>query len=214
MYIQQIDIKNFRLLLNCTLNLEERTTVIVGRNNSGKTSLTELFRRLLNQNSPSFRLEDFSLSSHDQFWNAFLLMRQAAEADAIREALPIIEVKLTIRYGARPSALGLLSEFIVDLNLDCVDAQIVFRYQLADGQTEAIFENLNIDTTLSVPEQKRLFCRAMRERIPQHYAAIVLAVDPGDPTNQKPVNSPRFVPSFRVDSSTPNAAWMIPHIKI
>ena len=114
-------------------------------------------------------------------------MRQAAEADAIREALPIIEVKLTIRYGARPSALGLLSEFIVDLNLDCVDAQIVFRYQLADGQTEAIFENLNIDTTLSVPEQKRLFCRAMRERIPQHYAAIVLAVDPGDPTNQKPV---------------------------
>lgn len=37
MRVQKIDIKNFRLLQDVSLFLEERTTVIVGRNNSGKT---------------------------------------------------------------------------------------------------------------------------------------------------------------------------------
>jgi predicted ATP-dependent endonuclease of OLD family len=47
MRIDKIEIKNFRLLRAVNLSLEETTTVVVGRNNSGKTSLTELFRRLL-----------------------------------------------------------------------------------------------------------------------------------------------------------------------
>ena len=47
MYIKKVEVKNFRLLKDVTLTLEEKATVIVGRNNSGKTSLTEFFRRLL-----------------------------------------------------------------------------------------------------------------------------------------------------------------------
>lgn len=187
MHIRQIEVKNFRLLLDCSLQLEERTTVIVGRNNSGKTSLAELFRRLLTHSSPSFRLEDFSLSAHADLWNAFLLARQDADADMIRSALPAIELGLTIQYGTQASPLGLLSEFIVDLDPDCVEAHIVFRYQLADGQTKAFFDDLAIEASLPEPEQKRLLCRAMRERIPRFYVAAVYAIDPADPTNQKPV---------------------------
>lgn len=52
MKIKKISIMNFRLLQNVTLSLENETTVIVGRNNSGKTSLTELFRRLLSDTTP------------------------------------------------------------------------------------------------------------------------------------------------------------------
>lgn len=36
MRIHQVEIKNFRLLADAELVLEEQTTVIVGRNNSGK----------------------------------------------------------------------------------------------------------------------------------------------------------------------------------
>lgn len=45
MKIEKVEINNFRLLKNTSLSLQEKTTVIVGRNNSGKTSLTEIFRR-------------------------------------------------------------------------------------------------------------------------------------------------------------------------
>lgn len=57
MQIKKIEVKNFRLLKDVELFLETRTTVIVGRNNSGKTSLAELFRRLLLENSANFRLD-------------------------------------------------------------------------------------------------------------------------------------------------------------
>lgn len=47
MRIESVEIKNFRLLADATLALEEQTTVIVGRNNSGKTSLSEVIKRLM-----------------------------------------------------------------------------------------------------------------------------------------------------------------------
>ena len=73
MKITQISIKNFRLLEDVELCLEDGATVIVGRNNSGKTSLTELFRRLLDEKALRFKLEDFSLGVHEQFWGAYEL---------------------------------------------------------------------------------------------------------------------------------------------
>ena len=59
MYISDVEIYNFRLLQKVSFSLEKFTTVIVGRNNSGKTSVIELFRKRLNGNA-SFRLEDFN----------------------------------------------------------------------------------------------------------------------------------------------------------
>jgi predicted ATP-dependent endonuclease of OLD family len=71
MKLRKIQIKKFCLLTDIKLLLEDKATVIVRRNNSGKTSLTELFRRLLTDSTQNFCLEDFSLSSSDDFWQAF-----------------------------------------------------------------------------------------------------------------------------------------------
>ena len=67
MRITKVEVSNFRLLEDVKLTFEQGTTVVVGRNNSGKTSLTELFRRLSSEERPKFRLEDFSLGIHAQF---------------------------------------------------------------------------------------------------------------------------------------------------
>ena len=70
MLIHQVAIKNFRLLADVDLVLEDQTTVIVGRNNSGKTSLSEVMRRLLADGSAAFQLEDFSSACYDHFCEA------------------------------------------------------------------------------------------------------------------------------------------------
>ena len=88
MKIRGISVQNFRLLENVEICLEDDTTLIVGRNNSGKTSLTELFRRLLDERSPEFRLEDFSLGTHERFWEALGLSRAGEEDDVVRHSLP------------------------------------------------------------------------------------------------------------------------------
>lgn len=46
MRIHQVQINNFRRLADVELVLEEQTTVIVGRNNNGKTSLSDIILRL------------------------------------------------------------------------------------------------------------------------------------------------------------------------
>jgi predicted ATP-dependent endonuclease of OLD family len=65
MHIEKIAIKNFRLLKDSSLSLQDQTTVIVGRNNCGKTSLTEIFRRFSKRGK--FKLEDFSQSKSWSF---------------------------------------------------------------------------------------------------------------------------------------------------
>ncbi|MGR6588762.1 AAA family ATPase [Stutzerimonas sp. R75] len=67
MKLRHAKIKNFRLLADVQLALEDLTTVVVGRNNSGKTSLSEIIRRLLAEGSAAFQLEDFSSACYDRF---------------------------------------------------------------------------------------------------------------------------------------------------
>ena len=185
MHINDIAIKNFRLLEDVSLSLEQRTTVIVGRNNSGKTSLTELFRRLLTDKSPNFRLEDFSLSAHDNFWEAYRSLGAGEENNVVREVLPAIEISLSVNYENDTASYGPLSEFIIDLNTDCTEALIKIRYELEKGKLQAFFENIELNGEVSEEEQKATFFNVIKDRVPKLYAARIYAEDPDDPTNQK-----------------------------
>jgi len=186
MHLQKLEVRNFRLLANVELLLEKQTTVIVGRNNSGKTSLAELFRRLLSGTTPSFRLEDFSLSTHNDFWKAFCAHQNGIPEDDVRMMLPVVEVKLTVAYAKDEANLGGLGECIIDLDPECEQAVILINYHVKEGNISSLFEDLQkFEADEPEPEQKTRFCRAIRERVPRHYAWSVQAVDPGDPTNKK-----------------------------
>ncbi|MEO1146649.1 MAG: AAA family ATPase [Cyanobacteria bacterium J06638_22] len=148
MNIKTIEVENFRLLESVSLSLERETTVIVGRNNSGKTSLTELFRRLLSDSKPKFQLEDFSLSAHENFWNAFkLAFIENEEAATIRKELPTIEVRLLVSYKdeiENNKNFSALSDFIIDLDQNCSEALIIIRYELREGSIHNFFDSLGI----------------------------------------------------------------------
>lgn len=185
MHISKIDIRNFRLLENVSLSLEKRTTVIVGRNNSGKTSLTELFRRLLTDKTPNFRLEDFSLSAHEKFWQAFEQLQAGENENKVRTTLPAIEISLSVDYEDIAASYGPLSEFIIDLNTDCTETLIKVRYELEKGKLQTLFEDIEINREMSTEEQKAAFFKSIKDRIPKLYAARIYAEDPNDGTNQK-----------------------------
>jgi putative ATP-dependent endonuclease of OLD family len=180
MKIRDITVKNFRLLEDVSLCLENDTTLIVGRNNCGKTSLTELFRRLLAESSPKFRLEDFSLGTHERFLEARELFTNDEEENVVRERLPAISIALGIEYLADED-LGTLSDFIVDLNDACTTAKIVVTYAVGAGKIGDLFADVGDD--------RRGFFRAIRERVPKLFEARVVAQDPNDPTNTKILES-------------------------
>ncbi|AKC80649.1 hypothetical protein XB05_19335 [Xanthomonas arboricola] len=180
MHLKQIDVKNFRLLHDARLLLENRTTVIVGRNNSGKTSLTEVMKRLLSDASPSFSLEDFSFCCYDQFWDSHLQKSENEDEAEIRKILPAIEVRLRFSYE-KGEHLGLLSEFIVDLDPECTGALAVVRYALKDGKLTELFGDFAETDEDARPD----FFRLLRDRIPSLYETTFVAIDPNDETNVK-----------------------------
>lgn len=182
MYIKEIQITNFRLLRETSLSLEKESTVIVGRNNSGKTSLTEIFRRFF-QNETKFKFEDFSLASMSMFNEALKAKLEGEDESEVRELLPSIDLTLKIDYFDNKDNYGALSEFIIDLDENQTEAIIKISYQLTAGKVEALYNGLtkeNKDTIYSV----------LKISLHNLYSTIIYAIDPTNPANIKIINSP------------------------
>jgi len=148
MNIKEISVKNFRLLNDVQISLADTTTLVVGRNNSGKTSLTEIFKRIFSDRASSFSLEDFSLSAHEQFWEAYQLYTIGKKEEEVREVLPFIEVRLDFEYE-KEEDIGALGHFVIDLNTDCTTAIAVVKYELGKGKIKDFFSKFETNQRLS-----------------------------------------------------------------
>ena len=183
MHIHKVTVKNFRLLVDTDLVLENQTTLIVGRNNSGKTSLSEVIRRFLMDPNPKFQIEDFSISSYDKFCEALKARNSGQQDDEVRALIPSIELRILVEYDPEQPELGALSDFVIDLDPDCKEALVVARYGLRDGAIESLFAD---QPTNDLTDQDRLvFFQNLRQRIPSLFTTKLWAEDPNDPTNQK-----------------------------
>jgi putative ATP-dependent endonuclease of the OLD family len=100
------------------LVLGEQATLIVGQNNSGKTSFSEVIRRFLVDQKPKFRIEDFSNASYDGFCEALKVKNAGKQDEDIRALIPSIGLRLLFRYDPDQPKLGSLSDFVIDLDPD------------------------------------------------------------------------------------------------
>ena len=191
MKIKSVEIKNFRLLSKAKLDFEDVVTVIVGRNNSGKTSLAEVLRRFLGDSSPKFQLEDFSSTSYDCFIEAKHCCGKGFDEEKTRLAMPCIELRINIEYSISDASLGILSEFIIELDPTCLTTTIVIRYELEGGSINKFFKDADCGEE---DEDITSFFRKIRENIPKLYTINSFVEDPNDVTNVK------FVPLSAVRS--------------
>lgn len=109
MYISKVSVKNFRLLKNSTLNLEAQEdkdlSILIGRNNSGKTSFIVLFDKFLIR-AGTFDFDDFSHEVRKKILNI------NEQTDVHELSIKLI---IEITYTADDN-LANLSEFILDLS--------------------------------------------------------------------------------------------------
>jgi len=183
MHLHKVSVRNFRLLTDVELVLEDQATLVVGRNNSGKTSLSEAIRRFLVDQNPKFQIEDFSNASYDGFCDALMAKNAGGQDDEVRALIPSIELRLLFRYDDEQPELGPLSDFIINLDPDCNEALVVARYELRDGAIESLFADHPVDGLAE--EDRRAFFQMLRERVPGLFDASIWAVDPNDLTNRK-----------------------------
>ena len=185
MLLKSAKIKNFRLLAEVELVLEEKSTVVVGRNNSGKTSLSEVMRRFLKEGTPRFHLEDFSSACYDQFCAALDAFHAGEEEGAVRQKLPTIELRLVCSYDPNNLSLGPLAPFVIDLEPNSSTAIAILSYELEDGGIKALFAET---PTPPLTAQTRLaYFKLLRDRILKHFKMNIWAEDPNDPTNKREI---------------------------
>jgi predicted ATP-dependent endonuclease of OLD family len=109
MYINKIEVQNFRLLKHSILDLEnqedKKLSILIGRNNSGKTSFIVLFDKFLRRSSV-FNFDDFPIATRKSIFE----INEATDVHDIS-----IKLILEITYSDRDN-LENLSDFILDLN--------------------------------------------------------------------------------------------------
>ncbi|MBS1042202.1 AAA family ATPase [Gluconobacter cerinus] len=96
MKVSLVAIRNFRRLENVEIDLEERESIFVGPNNSGKTSATAIFRCFLG--GREFKIHDFSVARMANF-DAFVATGDARQ-------LPVISLDLWFTIDPESIAFG------------------------------------------------------------------------------------------------------------
>lgn len=140
MHIEQIHIENFRLLKTSTLDLRTSTTLLVGKNNTGKTSFAVLLEKFLTKTD--FCFEDFSICARD----ALLSIDAETNVDELS-----IRLLMKIKYNEHDD-ISVLSNFMLDLDdtrrhtnvlLECeIDREKLVRDQPESGEKrKKFFEN-------------------------------------------------------------------------
>ncbi|WP_343741638.1 ATP-dependent endonuclease [Herbaspirillum huttiense] len=182
MKIKTIKIKNFRLLHNISLQLEDETTVVVGRNNCGKTSFSDIIRKFLSERS-TFEIEDFSSACYDQFCEAHREYLEGTDVERVRAIVPSIELRLHVEYDPKIPSFGPLSQFILDDDDDCTEAIIVCSRSVASGKIADLFEG-HQKALLNGDDADRLaLFRSLAERVPHLFATRIWAENPLDPSD-------------------------------
>ncbi|MBD3678666.1 MAG: AAA family ATPase [Rhodobacteraceae bacterium] len=122
MKIDRIEARNFRRLEKVSAGIDERETVFVGPNNSGKTSATSIFRCFLGQRK--FRIYDFSVSRIADF-DAFGMDQDAQD-------LPSIELDIWFKVDPDSIEFGRAFTMLPNLSDDFERLGVRLRYATSD----------------------------------------------------------------------------------
>lgn len=133
MQLTNIKIKNYRLLIDAEIEVDENTTLIVGRNNTAKTSCIRCFGSVLK--GRAFCYDDYPIYKRNDLHTLLIkYMSKEIAYDELLKKLPTISIEFSVDYSKEDSEdnLGALSPFIIDVEEDTTNAIIFVENQLTD----------------------------------------------------------------------------------
>lgn len=180
MYLSKISIKNYRLLLDAELDIDEKITLLVGRNNTAKTSCLECIEKVIS--GKSFNYNDYPLSKRKQLQDLTTrFMGKEISYKEFSKSIPKIVVEFTIDYSADgpEDNLGALSPFIIDVDEETTTA--IIRIESRIKMEEETFFNLfeycfykNGDFLPDMEEGKIIF----KKEFSKIFGNVIYAVNP------------------------------------
>lgn len=150
MKIKTIQISGFRKILKATINMEDDITVIAGANNSGKTSIVELFNYVFNAKGglccddfPVYESQEWCTAVFPYFQTQF---NQGNEKEDLIEnilgtimpsenpenemRLAPIEVMIQVDYNPASDDIRNFADYIMELDPNNSSFYFIYRFEL------------------------------------------------------------------------------------
>jgi putative ATP-dependent endonuclease of OLD family len=152
MKLESAQIRNFRMLKEFNIDFEDVLSLVIGKNNSGKTSFLSILQKFLSENKPEFALEDFSIETQQ----AILACEGSTKSPEDYSELAL-SLKLYITYKETDN-LGVASALLLDLDGNIHHLVMLFEYvleyekyqKLVSDYTEYKAKGVNRDFTYYV----------------------------------------------------------------
>lgn len=125
MKITKIQLRNFRLLKDLKLDLEEILSIVIGKNNCGKTSLLSALNKFIGDKSSSnsFAYDDFNIEFKSKLYSSI------KDNKIVWEKQDGISLLIFIEYNEKDE-LSNISDLMLDLNPDNRIVVLKFEYSL------------------------------------------------------------------------------------
>jgi predicted ATP-dependent endonuclease of OLD family len=138
MKIKKIKIKNYRLLKDVSIDVEDDLSLIVGKNNSGKTSVLLLLDTCLNNSKFKFKWDDFNIQFRNDLKNAI----KEKDYSKINDNFSGIYLRLFIEYYEYDN-LSNISEYMLDLDENNTTIILEFSYIISEEKFKLLIEDFN-----------------------------------------------------------------------
>ncbi|AWG23013.1 hypothetical protein FFWV33_16505 [Flavobacterium faecale] len=111
MKIKKIEVENFRLLKDFSIDLEDELSLVIGKNNTGKTSILTILDKFLNEKT-KFSYDDFNIDFKNELEG--LILSAETPPDFLDKG---VKLKLFIEYNEADD-LSNVSRVLMDLDPD------------------------------------------------------------------------------------------------
>jgi Predicted ATP-dependent endonuclease of the OLD family len=142
--LKKITIANYRQFSNAVINFDDELTILAGANNSGKTSIIELFRRLFRDRN--FTKEDISAEYYSKLQHDFIsdidkIYNISLDETEFRENIKkkfslddknkwtAIKIEIEVQYN-KDESISLFSDYLMELGDACTSFFFQFNYEV------------------------------------------------------------------------------------
>lgn len=196
MHLQKIHIENYRLLKNVDICLDSTLTLLVGKNNTGKTSIANLIGKVLN-GEKTLAIDDYPLDCRSQLYETMEeYWSGSIGREEIRKRLAETRVSFYVDYSeeGEDQPLGGLRPFIIDVDDQCTVAKIDTVYEFVEAKAEELFNKCKEqyeqllqthqknDSTIKKNDRydRAITATVARESFSKLFSLKILAMNPND----------------------------------
>ncbi|MCM1009058.1 MAG: AAA family ATPase [Ruminococcus flavefaciens] len=191
MFLRSIHIWNYRLLLDTNIQLDDNLTLIVGKNNTGKTSFTTIMQRILS-GKKELDFADYPIACrkilYETIWE---IVKGKINIGDARVKIPKTKIQFDIDYSneSEDEYLGSLSPFIIDLDLNNNIARIQVEYQSLISEpilSEISLKMEQLKTTNATPDLVKhnellIISKYLSANFNRLFEISVKAINPSNP---------------------------------